>query len=279
MAFRLADVGGRAVLVDGDGVHDVEAASGGQLTSQATAALADPAVLHELAAGLADRPPEHRLGDVELGPPVAAPRQVFGIGLNYRTHAAETGAELPEAPMVFTKFPGCLVGPAADIVLVGDRVDYEAELVVVIGAGGRDVPAASAWSAVAGLTVGQDVSDRTLQFAGGGRSSRSASPAPRTARPARGSCPPISLTDPDGLRITCEVDGEVRQDETTADLIFSVAELVAYLSSMLPLFPGDLIFTGTPAGVGAATGDFLRPGQVVRTTIEGVGTLENRCTA
>ena len=181
--------------------------------------------------------------------------------------------------MVFTKFPGCLVGPAADIVLVGDRVDYEAELVVVIGAGGRDVPAASAWSAVAGLTVGQDVSDRTLQFAGA-RPQFSLAKSHASYGPTGPWVVSTDLVpDPDALRITCEVDGEVRQDETTADLIFSVAELVAYLSSMLPLFPGDLIFTGTPAGIGAATGDFLRSGQVVRTTIEGVGTLENRCTA
>jgi 2-keto-4-pentenoate hydratase/2-oxohepta-3-ene-1,7-dioic acid hydratase in catechol pathway len=179
--------------------------------------------------------------------------------------------------MIFTKFPGCIVGPTADIVIASDTTDYEAELVVVIGSRTKDVAAEHGWDAVAGLTVGQDVSDRALQFA--------TKPAQFSLGKSHDTYGPIGpfvvspdlVGDRDDLHVRCAISGDVRQDATTADLIFPVPELVAYLSAVLTLYPGDLIFTGTPAGVGRPQGKFLRPGDTVTTTIDGIGTLTNHC--
>jgi 2-keto-4-pentenoate hydratase/2-oxohepta-3-ene-1,7-dioic acid hydratase in catechol pathway len=165
------------------------------------------------------------------------------------------------------------------VVLYGPTTDWEAELVVVIGARGRDVAAADAWAAVAGVTCGQDVSERMMQFA--------AKPPHFDLAKSYDTYGPIGpavvsldqLADPADLAITCDVNGERRQQARTSDLIFGVAELIAYLSAICTLEPGDLIFTGTPAGVGAVRGTFLAPGDTITTTIEGVGTLVNRCVA
>lgn len=284
MGFRMGSVDGRAVLAAGDMVYDVEAASDGRVPAAPVEAIATYVALHELSARLGDESaagggpaPLGRSMDIVLGPPVPWPRQVFGIGLNYRTHAAETGAEVPAAPLVFTKFPGCLSGPTADVEVASTTTDYEAELVVVIGTRVKDVPVPDAWRAVAGLTVGQDISDRALQNAG-------ARPQFSLGKSHDGYGPtgpfvvsPDLVADRDALAVRCEVNGDVRQSDTTANLIFGVAELVSYLSSVLTLYPGDLIFTGTPSGVGMATGDYLRPGDAVTTTIEGIGAMANRC--
>jgi 2-keto-4-pentenoate hydratase/2-oxohepta-3-ene-1,7-dioic acid hydratase in catechol pathway len=208
---------------------------------------------------------------------VPRPRKVFGVGLNYADHAAETGAELPEFPVVFTKFPSCIVGPTADVVLRCVRADYEVELVVVIGRPTRDVSGEQAWDHVLGLTIGQDISDRTLQ--------RAAKPAHfdlGKSRDTFGPIGPMAVTpdlfdDPAALTLRSEINGEVRQDGRTTNLIFPVAHLISYLSSILTLDVGDLIFTGTPAGVGAASGTYLRAGDVITSTIEGIGTMRNRC--
>ena len=273
MGFRLGNVDGRAVLVEGDGVFDLERVSEGRLGPDARAAIAGHAVLHEVAAGLADQQPDRSLADVTLGPPQPDPWQVFAIGLNYSGHAAETGKALPEAPLVFTKFPGCLTGPVATVEMASDTTDYEAELVVVIGDTVRNVAAADAWNAVAGLMIGQDLSDRELQNAG-------ERPQFSLAKSHDGYGPtgplivsPDLLDDPDALDVRCFVNGEQRQSDTTHNLIFSVPVLVEYLSRMMTLHAGDLIFTGTPEGVGLATGNYLRSGDVVRTTISGLGEL------
>jgi 2,4-diketo-3-deoxy-L-fuconate hydrolase len=269
MGFRLATMHDRAVLVKGDGVWDLERHGGGRFGPDAMAALERHRELHEIA-----------VFDVgALGPCVPRPRKIFGIGLNYRTHADESGMEIPPAPLVFAKFQNCLAGPGADVVLYGPTTDWEAELVVVIGAHGRDVPADRAWEHVAGLTCGQDVSERTTQFASKpphfdlGKSFDTYGPI--------GPCV-VSLDevpDPADLAITCEVNGERRQVARTNDLIFDVPALIAYISGICTLDPGDLIFTGTPSGVGVMTGTFLAPGDVVTTTIEGIGTMTNRCVA
>ncbi len=179
--------------------------------------------------------------------------------------------------MVFTKFPTCISPPDADVVLDGDAVDYEVELVVVIGAGGKDIPASRAWAHVAGVTAGQDISDRTLQFA--------AKPAHFDLGKSRDTYGPIGpvlvspdcFADPDDIGLECAVNGERKQKDRTARLIFPVPALIEYLSSVLTLQPGDVIFTGTPDGVGMATGKMLKPGDVITTTVEGVGTMTNRC--
>ncbi|MFP5321743.1 MAG: fumarylacetoacetate hydrolase family protein [Acidimicrobiia bacterium] len=278
MTFRLANVDGRAVLVDGDAYHDLEACSGGAVGPDPMAAVAAHGRLHELAAGLADRTPEGRLADVELGPPVPRPTNVFAIGLNYRAHAAESGmADEPAAPVVFTKFPTCICAPGTDVALEAESVDYEVELVVAIGTGGRHIAAADAWSHVAGVTAGQDISDRALQFA--------AKPPHFDLAKSRDTYGPIgpvlvspdAFDDPDDITLTCEVNGERRQHASTSDMFFGVPALIEYLSGILTLRPGDLIFTGTPDGVGMARGQLLRPGDVITSTVEGVGTFTNRC--
>ena len=165
MAFRLANVNDRAALVDGDVYFDLEAVSDGALGHDPMAALDDAEALHALGATLTDREPTGRLADVSLGAPVPRPQKSFGIGLNYLDHAAESKMELPENPLVFTKFPSCLVGPTATVEMRSAFVDYEGELVVVIGKGGKDIAAADAWDHVIGVTGGQDISDRKAQFA------------------------------------------------------------------------------------------------------------------
>ncbi|MDQ1694953.1 MAG: hypothetical protein QOJ03_306, partial [Frankiaceae bacterium] len=219
------------------------------------------------------------IDDVELGPPIPSPRCVFAVGLNFPSHADEAGMKVPDAPVVFTKFPSSLVGPRDPVVLGGTTDDYEAELVVVVGRGGRGIRREDAWAHVGGLTVGQDISDRALQFA--------AQPAHFDLGKSRDTYGPIgpyvvstdAFADPGDLLIRCDVNGERRQEDRTSNLIFDVPALVSYLSSILTLTSGDLIFTGTPDGVGAASLRFLADGDVITTTIEGIGTMTNRCRA
>ncbi|MGI9615819.1 MAG: fumarylacetoacetate hydrolase family protein [Acidimicrobiales bacterium] len=277
MGFRLANVAGRAVLVDGQSYYDIAGLTDGAIGPDPVDAIANATALHDLAASLDRSEPTGSLDDADVGPPVPQPRNCFGIGLNYRNHVEESNMEVPTVPLVFTKFPGCIVGPSDDVELRTDRGDYEAELVVVMGAPGRDIEPAAAWDHVAGLTVGQDVSDRRLQFA---------SKPPHfdlgKSRDTYGPTGPVVVSpdlfdDPSSLGISCEINGERRQDGSTSDLIFDVPALIAYISSIVTLGPGDLIFTGTPDGVGAADGNFLQPGDVITTMIEGIGTMVNTC--
>lgn len=276
MGFKMANIGGRAALVDEAGWYDLERLGGDGL-SDPMAAVAEGDRLDELAAALGGTEPDGDIDAADLGPPVPRPRHCYGIGLNYATHVAESGQEVPTVPVVFTKFPGCIVGPTADVELRTDAGDYEAELVVVIGRSGRDIPVERAWELVAGVTAGQDISDRALQFA--------ASPPHFDLGKSRDTYGPIGpllvspdlLDDRDAVPLRCAVNGDVRQDDSTANLIFSVPELVAYLSTVSTLAPGDVIFTGTPDGVGVARGDLLVAGDVITTTVEGVGTLVNTC--
>jgi 2-keto-4-pentenoate hydratase/2-oxohepta-3-ene-1,7-dioic acid hydratase in catechol pathway len=275
--MRLANVHGRAALVLGDEIADLEAASGGELGSDLGAAYERWADVRALAdAGPAPTGP---LVATELGCPVPSPRQVFGIGMNYAGHAAEAGLALPPVPATFTKFPTSLAGPFDDIELVVDSVDWEVELVAVVGAQAHHVAEADGWNHIAGLTVGQDLSDRTLQFAAGSQFSLGKS-RPGYAPIGPWVVSPDEVPDPDDLELGCSVDGEVVQRDRTSDLVFSVPRLVAELSAVLPLLPGDLIFTGTPAGVGftRTPARFLEPGNLLETWIEGVGTIRNRCT-
>jgi 2,4-didehydro-3-deoxy-L-rhamnonate hydrolase len=213
----------------------------------------------------------------QLGPPSPAPRQVFAIGLNYRAHAEESGLPIPSIPATFTKYPTCLTGPFADVALPTDNVDWEVELVVVIGTRAEHVRAADAWSHVAGLTIGQDISERIVQFAAGSQFTLGKS------FPGFGPMGPWLVTldevpNPDDLALGCSIDGEVVQDARTNDMVFSVPQLIEELSKILPLLPGDVIFTGTPAGVGFTRqpARALQPGEVLETWIEGLGTMRNR---
>ncbi len=280
--MRIANVDGRlALLVDGGGL-DVHQASAGRFGP-------DPASAYErwaefrawadtaLAAGDGEiRPVE----EATLGAPSPTPRQVFGIGLNYASHAAESGMELPSVPAVFTKYPASLGGPFQPVELSGETVDWEVELVVIMGHRTDRVAEAEAWAQVAGLCVGQDISDRHVQFAAGGQFSLGKSY--RTYGPTGPwLVTPDELDDPDDIGLGCSLDGEVMQQDRTSGLVFSVPRLIAELSAVVPLLPGDLIFTGTPAGVGIGRKppQFLRAGQVLESWIDGIGTIRNTMVA
>jgi 2,4-didehydro-3-deoxy-L-rhamnonate hydrolase len=210
-----------------------------------------------------------------LGAPSPRPRQVFAVGLNYADHAAESGVARPEAPVIFTKFASAISGPVTTVPLPAGSVDWEVELVVVIGRGGRDIPTSDAWNAVAGLSVGQDLSERRRQMSG---------PLPQfsLAKSHRGFAPigPALVTideldDPDDLELGATINGEVVQRGRTSQMIFSVPELVSHLSETVELCPGDVLFTGTPAGVGVGRTPprFLGPGDVLRSYVDGIGEL------
>jgi len=276
MGFRLANVDGRAALIHGDRYTDLATHSKGAFNPDPMQALERPDLLNELSEQLTDASATGLLADVTLGPPIPRPQKIFGIGLNYATHVAESGMEPPSSPVVFTKFPSCLTGPTGDVEIRSGGCDYEVELVVVIGRGGRDISPDDAWDHVVGVTVGQDISDRPVQFA--------AKPAHFDLAKSFDTFGPLGpvvvstdqLTERDALHVTCEINGEARQDGTTADLIFDVPTLISYLSSITTLTTGDLIFTGTPDGVGAAQGKFLADGDIITTTIDGIGTMTNR---
>ncbi len=277
-AVRLANAAGRAVLVLESRIVDIETASGGRFGPDPMDVLAEWDEFRAWEATGASKAATARLVESDLRCPVPRPRQVFAIGLNYRDHAAESGMAVPEVPATFTKFPASLSGPFDDIPLVGETNDWEVELVAAIGRRADRVAEREGWSHVAGLAVGQDISDRHLQFAAGSQFS--------LGKSRRGYGPvgpwlvtPDELGDPDDLAIGCAVDGETVQDARTSDLVFGVPRLVAELSAVMTLFPGDLIFTGTPSGVGFARQPprFLRAGQLLASWVDGIGTIRNRC--
>jgi 2,4-didehydro-3-deoxy-L-rhamnonate hydrolase len=274
--MKLANYNGRAALVFDDTIADVATVSAGRFGPDPMAVFQQWAAFTEFARGVADG--DTPLVASQLRCPIPSPRQVFAIGINYRSHAEESGMALPEVPATFTKFPASLAGPFDEIEIVGDTVDWEVELVAVIGLAADRVDEANAWNHVAGLTVGQDISDRHLQFAAGAQFSLGKS------RRGFGPMGPWVVTideieNPDDLALGCSVDGEKVQDARTSDLIFSVPRLVAELSAVLPLLPGDVIFTGTPAGIGATRQPprYLAPGQTLESWIEGIGTIRNEC--
>ncbi len=281
MSLRLASVAGRAALLLDAGIIDVDRASGGAFPSDPMALLADWDVFTAWARDRSAADVTGPLAEADLGPPVPRPAKVFGIGMNYRDHAAEAKLEIPKSPVVFTKFPNCISGPYADVELFSDRVDWEVELVVVIGRRGRRIAEKDALAHVAGFTVGQDVSDRRMQFAD--------KPPQFSMGKSLDGYGPIgpslvtldAFADPNDLALTCDVGGERMQAGRTGDMIFGVAELVAFLSRWCTLEPGDLIFTGTPAGVGSTRDPrrYLAPGEEIVSTIEGIGTMRNRCVA
>ncbi|WPB88560.1 fumarylacetoacetate hydrolase family protein [Streptomyces malaysiensis] len=274
--MRIANLSGRLTLiVDGRAV-DVEQASGGRFA-------ADPQAVYErweefhTWAKTADLPTGDGFEPANLGSPAPAPRQTLAIGLNYRGHASESGFAAPEGlPPVFTKFATSITGPVTEVKLPeGGHTDWEVELVVVIGRRAEAVSETDAWRHVAGLAVGQDISERVVQLAG---------PAPQFSlgKSFPGFAPigpwlvtPDEFDNPDDLELRCAINGEEVQKGRTRDLIFSVPALIAGLSAVLPLLPGDVIFTGTPAGVGLGRNPqrWLAAGDELVSTIEGIGEL------
>lgn len=280
--MRIANLAGRLSIIAGSRAVDVEKLSGGMFGS-------DPQAVYdrweEFSAWVraTDLPEGDPFEREDLGAPAPSPRQVLAIGLNYSEHAAESGFAAPVSePPVFTKFASCITGPHGDVVLPeGGTTDWEVELVAVIGRTAHKVSVADALDYVAGYTVGQDISERTLQ---------SAATPPQFSLgksfPDFGPMGPWVVTldefgDPDDLELGCAINGETVQLGRTSDLIFSVAELVSKLSTSLTLLPGDVIFTGTPSGVGLGRSPqrFLKPGEVLTSHIEGIGELRQRFVA
>ena len=276
MGYKLGSNSGKAIFIKDDKYYDISLISNGDISSNSIEALSDTDKLSQLYAKLNDYEPSGNLSDINLGPPLI-PKNVFAVGLNYKKHAEESNLELPPFPMIFTKHSTCISGPKSDICMKSDMVDYEAELVFVIGKGGKDISSEDAWDYVAGFCVGQDISDRPVQF--------HATPPQFNLGKSFDTFGPIGpyivstdlFNDKESLKLQCWVNDELRQETLTNDLIFDIPYLISYISEFITLNTGDVIFTGTPEGVGATQGKFLKDGDILKTTIEGIGTLENKC--
>jgi acylpyruvate hydrolase len=259
--------GTRAARVDGDALVELDARDVGELLERGDAD--ETGTVHDSLTA-------------DYAPVVTHPGKIICQGLNYRSHILEMGHDLPTHPTLFAKFREALIGAHDDIVLPArsDAVDWEAELALVIGTRVRRASTDEAATAIAGFTVANDVSmrdwqNRSLEWLQGKTWEHSTPVGPWLVTPDE-----VGGVAPD-LAIRCEVDGEIRQDARTTDLVFSAVDLVAYVSEFVTLEPGDLILTGTPAGVGHGMKPpvYLQAGQVVRTVIEGVGELLNPCRA
>ena len=277
--MKLANIDGRAALVfvtdDRALALDVETASNGRFGSDPQALYADWGSFTAWAGTVrAGGEPFERS---RLGAPVPRPRQVFAIGINYAEHAAESGYPEGSLPVTFTKFPSSLTGPDAEVELPPGSVDWEVELVVAISRSARNVPREEAWDYVAGLTVGQDLSEREAQNAG-------SKPQYSLAKSHTGFGPMgpwlVSVDEfahPDDLAISSTLTGEVMQSSRTSKMIYSIADLIFELSRVCELYPGDVIFSGTPAGVGNARTPkrFIGPDDDLVSEIEGIGHIRN----
>lgn len=263
--------GTRAGRLEGDTVieladSDVGALLAGGESSMAAAATADG--------------PRHALADVDLAPVIPHPPKIICVGQNYMAHIAEMGSQPPDYPTLFAKYTRALIGPRDDIVLpkVSDNIDWEVELAIVIGSEGRHLTTENAMDVVAGWTILNDVSvrdfqRRTAQFLQGKTFEKSTPVGPALVTKDE--------IDASNLTLSTEVDGQVMQSSSTADLLFKPAEIIAYISQIITLEPGDIIATGTPSGVGAGRKPpvWLRAGQTCVCKVEGIGELVNRCVA
>lgn len=279
--MRMVNAAGRLGLLTPSGVVDVETASGGTFSADVQAVYDRWSEFGRWAAG-ASHSSAQPLEQMTLGPPAPRPRQVFAIGLNYLDHAAESGLDASAASMVvFTKFPSSITGPFDDIYLPAGSVDWETELVVVIGEPAHRISEEAAWSHVAGLTIGQDLSERELQL-------RPPNPQFNPGKSFPGFAPmgPELVTvdefdNPDDIELGCTLNGTQMQKGRTGNMIFSVPAIISRLSFTLTLFAGDVIFTGTPAGIGWARKPpvLLQPGDELITTAQSIGSMRHRFVA
>ena len=243
MSYKLANVSGRSVLVNGDDYFDLAKISEGNVSSDPSQVVNSLDAISKLYEQIDQFDASGSLKDVQMGPPVTGSRNCFAVGLNYRNHAEESGMEIPPFPMIFTKHTSCINGPFDNIEMRSDIVDYEAELVVVIGKQGKNISNDEAWNHVAGLTVGQDISDRSVQF--------HATPPQFNLGKSFDTFGPIGpiLVSPDqfedksSLNLECSVNGELRQKDNTNDLIFDIPYIISYVSEFITLEPGDLILS------------------------------------
>ena len=278
--MRLINCGNKMAVLAPDGcVLDVADVTGGRISSDPEAVFAAWDDLREwvsasTGAASLEVPPAN------LGAPSPSPKQVFAVGMNYRSHLTETGSESPRHPSIFTKFVSCLAGADTTVQLPSQYVDWEVEVVAVIGRHTYKVSENDAWSHVAGLCVGQDLSERVVQ---------TAPPSPQFSLgksfPGFGPFGPALVTpdefeNPDDLLLCGTLNGETVQEARTSDMLFAIPELVARISKIAPMFPGDVVFTGTPGGVGVARKPplFLRAGDVLVSELESAGAITTRFT-
>ena len=268
--------GPAAAVALGEDLVPISTLDAPALTVRGLLAALDGEGLHELQTRAEQADERISLADVTLHAPVTDPQKIICLGLNYRDHAAETGQDIPANPMWFAKFANSLIGSGEDIVLPDahpEYVDYEAELALVIGRPARNVDAEDALSHIAGAMPFNDVSARDLQLQNTLWTSGKAIDTFAPCGPALVTLEEIEDLQTLGLRT--RINGELLQQGTTANLIFGPAEVVAWLSRTMTLLPGDIIATGTPAGVGATQGRFLRDGDTVEVEIDGLGALRN----
>lgn len=278
LATLLTDRGPRAVGVALDGQYVDLCAVDVKLPSTLKEILAAPeglaAAAHALAAGMTKGP----FVTGKLLAPITEPGKVICIGLNYRDHAIETNSPIPTEPVCFSKFSQTVIGPEEPVILpkVAHEVDYEAELVVIIGKKGKNIPKEKAFTYVAGYTVGNDISARDWQKGRPG-GQWLLGKTPDTFAPTGPHLVTADEIDPHNTRVSLRLNGETVQNSTTKELIFGIDEVIAHLSQLITLQPGDLIFTGTPPGVGAARKPplWLKAGDRMEVDIEGVGVLVN----
>ena len=257
MGYKLGTVDGKAVLIKENFYYDVATLSNGAISSDSVEALKFQSELSELFESLDEKNATGNLSDVELGNPVPNSPNCYAVGL--------------------TKHTSCFVGPKANVEMRSDYVDWEVELVAVIGKDGKNIPKENALDHVSGLCVGQDISDRPAQFA--------TTPAMFNLGKSFDTYGPMGpalvsldlIKNPESLDIECKLNGNIVQKSNTSDLIFDISAIISYLSEIVSLKVGDTIWTGTPSGVGIASGKFLQDGDVLTSTIEGLGTMENKC--
>jgi 2-keto-4-pentenoate hydratase/2-oxohepta-3-ene-1,7-dioic acid hydratase in catechol pathway len=266
---RIAVIASRTKIVRGTEAIDIAEASGGLFGPHALDVY-DRWVAFTTWADSAELGPGVPFAPEDCDSPVPAPRQIFGIGLNYRAHQIESGLPAPADPLVFGKFVTSVGGPVGDLVLFTDQVDWEVEAAVVIGREARHVAEGEAWAYVAGITAAQDYSARDVQMRPAGTPQFSLGksfPGYTPLGPVLVS--PDEFENPDDIAVSCSINGQVVQSSTTADMIFSVGQLIAYLSSILPLLPGDVILTGTPSGValGMTPPQYLKAGDQITTVV------------
>jgi 2-keto-4-pentenoate hydratase/2-oxohepta-3-ene-1,7-dioic acid hydratase in catechol pathway len=282
--MKIANLAGRAVIVQGvGGAIDVAGASDNRFGPDPQALFEDWHAFAEWASALQDAgaAASESFQVEELGAPAPRPRQVFAIGLNYAEHAAEAGYPPDSMPVTFTKFPSSIVGPDTVVVLPEGHVDWEVELVVVIGREAYQVDRESAWDHVAGLTIGQDLSERITQLQGSAPQFSLGKSFPGFGPTGPWLVTPDEFADRDDLAIACSLSGEGMQSSRTSMMLYDVPELLVRLSAVCPLLPGDIIFSGTPSGIGnrRTPQRFIGADDVLVSEIEGIGTLTTRFTA
>lgn len=280
--MRFANYDGRSTLIDGEGRGlDLERASEGRLSADPGEALRRWSDVVSFA-GASDVVGDIDIDEQRLGPPSPLARQIFAVGFNYDSHIAEAKSTRAEYPTIFAKLFTSLAGPQEKIPISTGAVDWEVELAIVIGSRARRVSAADAWDHVAGYTVAQDLSEREIQLR------PKDSPQYVLGKSLPRFCPtgPTIVTvdefdEPEDLAISCRLNGEVVQQGRTGEFVYSIPELIEYLSGASELLPGDLILTGTPSGIGATREPprFLSPGDVLVSEVEGIGSIRQEFTA